>query len=44
MAKTVKNFHSEIIKEISQTNFMNLRELSLRKLMIKTDGNDIESI
>ena len=38
------NFHAEIIKEISRTNFMNLRELRLGKFMIKTAYNSIESI
>ena len=39
-----ENNHAEIIKEISQTHFMNLRELWLRKFMIKTGYNNFESI
>ena len=39
-----KNYHAKIIKEISHTHFMNLRGLNLGKFMIKTGGNNIESI
>ncbi len=38
------NVHEEIINEISQTNFMHLRGLTLCKFMIKTGMNNIESI